>query len=224
MVAGSGKIGGTVVGKGRSGSFARVRVKPTNPRTIKQAARKSAFSVRSQAWRSLTAAQQLAWNAAADSGAFAMKNPLGISFNPTGAQLYNQLNLNIMLMDGTPITSPPVKSNLSPIEKQGEGFLIYKDGDWIVQVRISPPLEANERLQILSTACISPGISRPSLNQFRQIKFGTHTISENIYPQFSAIFGEPIIGQKSFMICFVADINTGLKRIVYRASTIVEEI
>ena len=206
MVAGSGKIGGTVVGKGRSGSFARVRVKPVNPRTNSQIGQRSKFSVRTQNWRALTAAEQLAWNAAADSGAFAMKNPLGISFNPTGAQLYNQLNLNIILVGGTAISTPPVKVSLTAILL---GALTAAAGTPALSQVFTGTLGANENLAIFATAPLSPGVSRPGKSQYRFITSYSSTSPANLLAAYQAVYGNPVAAQKIFVYALLIDDTTG---------------
>ena len=196
MVAGSGKIQGSVMGKGRSGATVRVRVKPVNPRTNKQIAQRSKFSTRTAAWRSLTAAQQLAWNAAADSGAFPLKNTLGITFQPTGAQLYNQLNLNIVKVGGTAITDPPQKAEIPAILL---GALTAADGTPALSQVFTGTLGADHSLAVYATAPLSPGISRPGKSKFRYLATYNSTSPANLLSNYQALYGDPVAGQKIFI-------------------------
>ena len=196
MVAGSGKIQGSVMGKGRSGATVRVRVKPVNPRTNKQIAQRSKFSTRTAAWRSLTAAQQLAWNAAADSGAFPLKNTLGITFQPTGAQLYNQLNLNIVKVGGTVITDPPQKAEIPAILL---GALTPSAGGPEINQAYTGTLGTDHSLAIFATAQLSPGISRPGKSKFRFITAATGASPIEFYSAYESIFGSLTLGQKIFV-------------------------
>jgi hypothetical protein len=75
VVAGSGKIGGHVASRNRSGAFLRTKVTPTNPQTGAQNAVRSLLASLSSAWRSLTGAQRAAWNGAVS--AFPRTNVFG---------------------------------------------------------------------------------------------------------------------------------------------------
>ena len=202
----SGKIGGTVVGKGRSGQFARVRVKPVNPRTNAQIGQRSKFSVRSQGWRGLTEAQIQAWNAAADSGAFPLKNSLGVTFQPTGSQLYNQLNLNLAKIGQAAISDVPVKEALPAILL---GALTSAAGTPALSQAFSGTLGSGYSLAIYATAPVSPGISRPPRSRFRYLTTYTSTSPANLLSAYQALYGDPIEGQKIFLYAEVVSETSG---------------
>lgn len=206
MVAGSGKLQGTVMSKGRSGAIARVRVKPTNPRTNKQIQQRSRLSVRSGNWRGLTAVQQAAWNAAAESGEWAKKNTLGISFNPTGAQLYNELNLNLEKIAASTIADVPVKASLPAVLL---GALTAADATPALSLAFTGTLGANASLAIYATAPLSPGISRPSRSKYRYLSTYASTTPANLLSAYQALYGDPIEGQKIFVYAEVVSEISG---------------
>lgn len=206
MVAGSGKLQGTVMSKGRGGAIARVRVKPTNPRTNKQIQQRSRLSVRSGNWRGLTAAQQSAWNAAGESGEWSLKNALGITFQPTGAQLYNQLNLNIQKVGGTAIAGVPSKASLSAVLL---GALTAADGTPALSLAFTGTLGSDEALAIYATGNLSPGVSRPSRSKYRYLTTYTSTTPANLLSAYQALYGDPIEGQKIFVYAEIVNEVTG---------------
>lgn len=219
VVAGSGKIGGSVVGKGRSGAFARVRVKPVNPRTSAQVAQRSKLSTYAQGWRGLTAAQISAWNAAADSGAFTLKNSLGIAFKPTGEQLYVQLNLNLAKIGASAITDVPVKEALPAILLTA---LEVESGTESFSLTFTGALGAEFSLAVYATAPLSPGISRPSRSQFRQIGVYASDSPADMLSAYQGVFGDPIEGQRIFVYAEVISETTGQSALAGSVDDIVE--
>lgn len=207
MIEGSGKLGGTVMLKSKSGPSARVKTKGVNPRTNSQITRRAALSARSQAWRGLTAAQRDAWNAAAASGAFSQKSVLGRSYNPSGSQLYGKLNLNILLLGGSAITEPPLKTALTQVLLTA---LSAADATPALSLTFTGTLGANEALLIYATGNLSPGITRPGDSQYRLITTYTSTSPANILAAFQAIYGDPVEDQKIFVKALIGDDTTGV--------------
>lgn len=206
MVAGSGKIQGTVMGKGRSGAFARVRVKPVNPRTNSQIAQRSKLSTRSSAWRGLTAPQIAGWNAAADSGAWAMKNTLGIGFNPTGSQLYGQLNLNLAKIGSAAIAAAPAKESLPAILL---GALTAAAGTPALSLAFTGTLGTGYSLAIYATAQLSAGVSRPPASSYRYLTTYASTTPANLLSAYNTLFGTLVAGQKIFVRAEVISETSG---------------
>jgi len=207
MIEGSGKLQGTVMFKGRSGAFARVNVKGVNPRTNSQIARRAVLSTQSQAWRGLTAAQRAAWNAAAASGAFPQTNALGVTYNPTGAQLFVRLNINILLAGGSAITAPPVKPSLTQVLLT---TLTAADATPALSLAFSGTLGASEALLISATGNLSPGVSRPGKSQYRFLEAYTSTSAADILTSFQAIYGDPVETQKIFVSAVIVDDTSGV--------------
>lgn len=219
ITAASGKLGGSVFTKGRSGQSVRVKVKPTNPRTAKQISQRSKLSTRASAWRGLTQEQIAAWNSAADSGAFTLKNPLGVAFKPTGEQLYNQLNLNLSKIGASAITTPPTKVSLPAILLSG---LTAESGTESLSLAFSGTLGSDFSLAIYATGNLSPGISRPNRSQFRQIGVYASTSPADILSDYQAVHGDPIEGQKIFVYAEVVSETTGQAALAGQVSDIVE--
>lgn len=218
ITEGRGKLQGTVMLKGRSGPSARVNVKGVNPRTNSQITRRSLLAAFAQAWRGLTATQQATWNASAASGQFAQKSVLGRSYNPTGAQLYSKLNLNIALMGGSAITEPPTKPTLPQILVTDWAIA---DGLATADLTFSGTLGANDRLLVYTTPNLSPGVFRPSNSLYRFIISSAAVSPIEIYPEIEVITGQPVIGQKIFVKCLVGNILSGTVAQAGSASAVV---
>ena len=107
----SGKSGGTVFARNRTGAYARNWAKPVNPVSPLQAAVRSDLAAAAAAWQERSSAQVDAWNAYA----FTMTrlNRLGESYVPTGRQIYTESYLNMRSVGQAPLTTPG-PTNISP--------------------------------------------------------------------------------------------------------------
>lgn len=106
IVAGSGKIGGHVVSRNKSGAYIRTRVVPTNPQTVYQQASRALLSAASSAWSALTPAQRSSWNNAKQLQVSI--NKLGDQVLLSGKSLFVQVFCNLSLIGVSPLTSPAV--------------------------------------------------------------------------------------------------------------------
>lgn len=102
---GRGKIGGHVASKSASGAYLRTKVTPVNRQTSYQMVARGRLALFAQSWRSLTAAQRSAWDAAVVN--FAKTDVFGDVRNPSGANLYSRLNINLARIGSSPILLPP---------------------------------------------------------------------------------------------------------------------
>jgi len=110
MVAGSGKLGGTVAARNRSGAYLRNKVTPINPSTTAQQNARGVLGSLSTQWSQLTEAQRLSFNnAVAD---FAKTDIFGDIRNPSGINLFVKLNSNLINTGQPQITSAPVKEEI----------------------------------------------------------------------------------------------------------------
>jgi len=163
IVAGSGKIGGHVVSKNRSGAYIRTRVKPTNPQTSYQVNARATFSAASSAWASLTAAQRSAWNAS--SALQARQNSLGDTVMLSGKALFVSCYINLSLCGVTPLTNP-----VNPTA--GFSFstitMAADNSDQNIVFTFSAAIPATHKILVFATPSLSPGLSfvKPYLRNF----------------------------------------------------------
>jgi hypothetical protein len=110
MVAGSGKLGGTVAARNRGGAYLRNKVTPINPSTSYQQNARGILGSLSTQWSQLTDAQRLSFNnAVAD---FARTDIFGDIRNPSGQNLFVKLNTNLINTNQAQITTAPAKEEI----------------------------------------------------------------------------------------------------------------
>jgi hypothetical protein len=100
-----GSEGGVVFSRNRYGLYTRPRVSPVQPRTDYQLDIRAKLQTVSAAWRTLTAAQKAAWNELARQ--VILTDSLGMTYSPTGHQLFTSCNVNLLLSGGAIINDPP---------------------------------------------------------------------------------------------------------------------
>jgi len=163
VTEGRGKIGGHVASKNRSGAYLRTKVTPVNKQSTAQMSVRSRLSDIASAWRSLTEAQRESWNSAVSD--YAKTDIFGDTKNPTGSQLYQQLNNNLVnigeAMIDTPL-SPAAISNMDSIA------LAVAAGAGTMVLTYSPVIPATEKFIIRATPAVSAGVSFVK-SEYRQI-------------------------------------------------------
>lgn len=102
----SGSAKGVTAAKTRGRKYIRNRGYGGSVRTSAQASVKSVFKQLTQAWRNLTNAQILAWNALALTQMG--KSVLGTGAKISGANLFTRLNYWVVACGGAIMTEPPV--------------------------------------------------------------------------------------------------------------------
>lgn len=90
IVDGRGKINGTVLSKNRGGAYARVKVTPSNPRSVAQMFVRSNLAFLAQKWKTLTQQQRDAWSGAVSN--YTRTDVFGDVKTPTGYGLFMRIN------------------------------------------------------------------------------------------------------------------------------------
>lgn len=113
----SGSIDGVTFSHNRNGRYARARVKPTNPKSVRQTAVRSQLASLSAGYRALSTSQKTGWTSLG--AQMVQTNRLGAATNLTGAQAYisvNQLKVTAgqAVVSSAPILdSPPTITSLT---------------------------------------------------------------------------------------------------------------
>jgi hypothetical protein len=217
-VDGRGKIGGQVAARNRSGAYLRNKVTPNNPNTGFQSAIRSLLSQLSAQWRKLTQEQRDAWNAAVTE--WSKTNVFGDTVNPTGKNLFTQLNIVNLNLGGTGLEAPPTKGSPAQIDnlelsidagspKEGEAA-------WDV-------IEGSGEGILYATAPQSPGTSYVERKYRRLMNIDDITSgNQSFYSEYVDRFGLPAEGQKVFVKVVPAIADKGQKGVGITASTIVQ--
>ena len=102
MVDASGKLGGQVFSKNRGGAYIRTKSTPLNPQTTAQMAIRGIFASISSAWSGLTEASRQSFNNLVSS--YARTDIFGDLRNPSGKNLFQRLNQNLVISGQAQIT------------------------------------------------------------------------------------------------------------------------
>lgn len=194
-VNGRGKLGGHVLTKARSGATMRTRVTPANPQTAAQSSVRSSFAQISRSWSGLTAAQREAFNSAV--AGYARTNVFGDSYNPSGKNLFTQLNLNLQNVGAPAITTVPST-------KRSLGIILdavhtsTADSEMDITVTVTGIVNGKAFIVLEATPPMSAGRYNfsGSYRKFHQLAHNASPDPIAIYADYVAKFGEPELGQK----------------------------
>lgn len=184
MVDASGKLGGQVFSKNRGGAYIRTKTTPLNPQTTAQMAIRGIFSSISSAWSGLSEESRQSFNNLVSS--YARTDIFGDLRNPSGKNLFQRLNQNLVISGqaqitvcGQPqevpfanLTGVTLDSNAGAIDLVTEGVT---EGSKVV-VWATPPLSAG-------TSFVK--------NKLRQIAVlnGGDAVTADVAAQYIAKFG-----------------------------------
>jgi hypothetical protein len=217
IVAGSGKIGGHVASRNRAGAYIRTKVTPVNPRTSAQQTIRDRLASISQAWKSLTAAQRAAWNAAVSD--YARTDIFGDLKNPSGFNLYQRLNNNLAIIGESLIDTPPVPGDVFALTSLS---VACSTSPTSITLTFSPAIPATDKVKIYATPPLSQGVNFVK-SEFRLIDVldDSDVSPANISSAYVAKFGDPSgSGLKIFVKAVGVNVNTGQEGIGRVASCI----
>jgi len=218
VVAGRNKIGGHVASRNRAGSYFRTKVTPVNPGTSYQINARNRLAALSTAWRALTAAQRLAWNTAVPD--YASTDIFGDLRNPSGFNLHQKLNNNLVNIGQSPITAPPLPEAVDALATLS---LAAATGLQTVTITYTPAIAADHSIIVFGTPAISPGISFVK-SEYRQfdVMNAADVTPFSIEVEYIAKFGA--VGAQDmqiFILMVQVNWNTGQAGIPQAASCII---
>jgi hypothetical protein len=221
VVDGRNKIGGHVASKNRAGSYFRTKVTPTNPGTTYQVNARNRLAGLSSAWRALTANERTAWNAVVAD--FARTDIFGDLKHPSGFNLHQKLNNNLLNSGESVITAPPLPQAVNAFSS----FSIAADFNaQTFTLTFAPVVDDNHKVLIWATPSLSQGISFVK-SEYRNIcaisQFHYSPLSmETLYiARFGAIGAE---NTKIFAKLVQVNMTTGQAGIPIQASCIVAAV
>ena len=151
----SGSAKGVTAAKTRGRKYIRNRGYGGSVRTSDQASVKAVFKRLSQAWQSLTNAQILAWNSAAQSAE--AKSVLGTKTKITGSNLFMRLNYWVLYCGGSVMVNPPA---LTGVDAPADATITLSATAFTFKLNAVPSSTTNLKLIIYASAPQSNGISR----------------------------------------------------------------
>lgn len=217
IVAGSGKIGGHVAARNRAGAYMRTKVTPVNPQSTSQAGVRNRLTSLSQGWKALTAAQRAAWNSAV--GDFSKTDIFGDIKNPSGFNLYQRLNNNLLCVGESAIDVPPVPGSVFAFTSMS---LAVVTGSPAMTATFADAIPATDKVKLFATPAMSQGKNFVK-SEFRLI--GTlsnaDTSPKNIKTLYDAKFGAITEnGLKVFIKAVPVNVTTGQEGTAIIASAI----
>jgi hypothetical protein len=201
-------IGGATASKNRGGNYFRARVAPIQPRTENQQFIRAQLSSLSASWRGLTVTKQSGWNSLASG--ITLKDSLGQSYKPTGAQLYTGNNMNLFLLGSPTVTvAPPSRpdfpdfANVNAITTAGTPAFTVTTG--------SAAAPTGYLFRVNATPQMSPGISYIGKSRYRFVEGfpASAFASLDILDEWNALFGTLVAGQLIGVTVALVDIATG---------------
>lgn len=211
MTEGHGKLGGTVIQKGRSGFIARVKVTPVNPQSEFQQSVRSLLAYFSSKFRTLGDTVVAGWNAAAANG-FITNNVFGDPIKQTGHGLYVGLNMNLIASNNAEITNAPTPEGvpsplgISPAAATGANLLI--NAEFVGGTDVVP---ASTTLLVFATPPLSGGVTFVK-NKFRLIGLiaaAGDTGTDDLGTEYGNRFGVPSSGDRYAVRVVTVNNSTG---------------
>lgn len=218
VVDGRGKIGGHVASKNRGGSYFRTKVTPVNPSSTYQQTVRNRLAGLSSGWRGLTAAQRASWNASVSD--FSKTDIFGDIKNPSGFNLYQRLNSNLLNCGEAALSSPPASEAVDAFTSFSAAAA---NGAQTVTLTYSAAIAADHKVLVRATPALSPGVNFVK-SEFRQIDvIATADASPfSIETEYIAKFGAVgAAGQKIFFELVQINTNTGQAGIPIQASAVI---
>lgn len=216
----SGSIGGITGASNRGGNYFRARVAPVQPRTVPQQNVRALLSSISASWKGLSTTDIAGWNALA--ATITLKDSLGNSYTPSGAQLFNSCNINLVNIGSAQITTPPPGTPAFPDLKGITASAAVGAGTMAVVPGIgSAP--TGYKFAVRMTAQISAGKTYIGNSRYRFVESfaATAFASLNIFAAYTAKFGPLVAGQQVAVAVSLVQIATGFKAIESTTTLIV---
>ena len=151
----SGSAKGVTAAKTRGRKYIRNRGYGGSTRTSFQASVKAVFKQLSQAWKGLTNAQILAWNAAANTAEG--RSVLGTKSKISGCNLFMRLNYWVVYCGGSIMTAVPT---LAGIEAPADATVVLSSSAMTFQLADIPSDVTNLKLIIQASEPQGNGITR----------------------------------------------------------------
>jgi hypothetical protein len=205
IVDGRGKVNGHVISKNRAGSYIRVKVTPVNPRSASQLTVRNRLQSQAIAWRGLSAANRASWIGAV--GNFKHTNIFGDLKSPSGFNLYQRLNNNLLKAGQAVLSAAP---NPVAVASVNIGALTCTVAGQVVSLVISAAVPAGVTCVVRATAPLSQGINFVK-SQLRIITtFAPAQASPLVLTaSYAAKFGAFVAGQKIFVSIEFVNNTTG---------------
>jgi len=211
------KLNGSVFSKNRYGAYVRTKVTPVNPQTTAQQNVRNRLATNAQAWRDLTETQRQGWIDAAPN--FPVTDIFGNAKILSGSALYTSLNNNLAMIGEAAISDAPYPVAIPQLEITS---VAADDSANTVIITATTPVPADFSMAVFATPNVTPGRSFvKNLFRFVQALAAAAAGPFDISAAYTALFGDPVTGNKVFVKAFYVSTITGQAGIPVQAQTIV---
>lgn len=217
VVAGSGKINGFVASRNRAGAYFRTKVTPVNPQTGAQSIVRNRLTSLSQAWRGLTQAVRDGFNSAVAD--YAKTDIFGDLKNPSGFNLWQRLNNNLLAVGSAILTEVPNAGSVF-------GFTTLSAtadaSDSSLTLTFTNAIPVGSAVKVFATPPVSAGKSFVK-SEYRMIDVLTSsdTSPADVGAAWEAKFGNLVAGQVIFVKLVAVNTATGQEGIPLSAKAVV---
>lgn len=209
MTDARGKLGGHVFTKTRVGATIRTKVTPVNRRTSAQMGVRAAFGSISQLWSNDPTVEREAWEAAAAD--LPRNNIFGDQYILSGKSYFMSANQNRHILQQPPLLAPAEPEpgvTVTLLDTITDSAL----DELKLHIDLSSETLGSNNLVIAATRPNSLGRNNFS-GQYRIIQVGVPTSGSDeydIFADYSARFGEPVVGKKISFQVHLIQADTGL--------------
>jgi hypothetical protein len=156
---------------------------------------RATFTYVTQYWKSLTTAQQTAWSTAASS--FPRLNKFGVTYIPSGYQLFCEFNFFLVIVGRDVLTVPPATSTfVAPT-----WALVYYSGVPSLVLTQSGTFTASPYYTAIYASTYQSnglGLVKGRLKMLTVYLFTSIDTDLDIYALFTALYGTPSVGQSAW--------------------------
>lgn len=212
-----GSQGGTTYSRNRFGNYTRNKTTPVNPRSTAQTVARTVFGGLSRSWSTLTELERQTWLEASASGNYAKTNNFGLSYNPTGFNLFVGINSTLIRLGEALVNEAPshqVAQIILTIARIGSPVTAasYPVDIMFSDNQSEPPI--GTLLLVEATMPKPEGVNFVSPNEFQEIvnsndvTFGT---GSNLLDYYEVRFGRlPAAGEKIFFRVRTVNLSNGV--------------
>lgn len=218
-----GRIGGSQFTRVISGQQTTLPTIPRQANSSYQQEAQKRFRDIVKAWKELSDSDRETWVTAAASGDWEKENSLGEVYNPTGFNLFCELNLNVYDQVPKMTTAPSYPSFTTNALIDTRAFNTGSLDLTFSALSIS----SREKVVVYATKGISPGRMSLKQSEFREIMFINDSSYAEIFAagtEYSARFGAQSIGSAIFTKCLLMNMNSGARMDMGTLKCIVQEL
>ena len=194
-----GKVGTTIFSKNFYNNFVKQLSIPKNPKSELQTESRGSLKQFSKEWgASLSDSERDTWRSLAAQLPF--KNVFAQEYYLTGANLFIKQNCSLKFIGELPISEAPERINMFQDRKFFWNVAAdLTPGSESIMCFFNPVMTATEKMVIMSSGIVSPGIkSTPEMKTIK-IADSTFVTGDAITADFLAVFGRlPVLGETMF--------------------------